>query len=287
MTVVGADDRWFIGAGLYSFSLRIASLSPAATEILFRLQPSLASSELRPASGSGEHVIVCVDQFSNFPDEAKKIPHVRGHQEVGADDLLTFAPEVVITGTVIQQKLSEELRSADFAVIHQDPRTISAIYESIRQLGTILERPTEAENLVLEMQQGFNEVRQRSRLLHRKLKVYVEEWHQPPMVSGNWVPEVIRIAGGESFPINDGDLSHEVSLQEVTAFDPDLIIISWCGAGNLADKKILLNRDGWGSLRAVNDDHVRVIDDSLLNRPGPRLVEGAQRLYSWLFEMLH
>ncbi len=275
--------------------MRIASLSPAATEILFGL--------------GLEKDIVCVDQFSNFPDDAKKIPHVKGHQEVKPDDLRTFAPEVVITGTVIQEKLSRELQAHDFAVIHQDPRSITAIYESIRQLGTILEKPVEAENLVLNMQQGFNGVRQKSRLLVQKPKIYIEEWHLPPMVSGNWVPEVIRIAGGESFPIENVRalhatplqqtsihvgaeharplLSREVTLPEVQAFDPDLIVISWCGAGNLADKKILLNREGWGSLRAVSGGHVRVIDDSLLNRPGPRLVEGAQRIYGWLFQLMH
>ncbi len=257
--------------------MKIASLSPAATEILFGLGTGLGT----------DHEIVCVDQFSNFPDSAKSLPHVKGHQEIHAEDLKKFSPEIVITGTVIQQKLAEELREADFAVIHQDPRTINQIYESIRQFGTILERPMEADDLVLKMQQALNATKKKSSLLPRKLKVFVEEWHRPSMVSGNWVPEVIRIAGGQSFPIKDGELSREVTLDEVARFDPDLIIISWCGAGALADKDILMKREGWGSLRAIRDGHVRVIDDSLLNRPGPRLVEGAQRIYGWLFEMLH
>ncbi len=271
--------------------MRIASLSPAATEILFRL--------------GLERDVVCIDQFSNFPDAAKKIPHLRGHQEIKTEELKKFAPEIVITGTVIQEKLAAELRAADFGVIHQDPRTINQIYESIRQLGTILEKAPEAEDLVLTMQQGFNVVKKKAGILNgssvngmppfvgakhasplQKARVYIEEWHQPPMVSGNWVPEVIRIVGGISFPIKDGDLSHEVTLKEVMTFDPDLIIISWCGAGNLADKKILMEREGWGRLRAVALGQVRVIDDSLLNRPGPRLVEGAQRIYGWLFEQL-
>ncbi|NOS68289.1 MAG: cobalamin-binding protein [Candidatus Peribacteraceae bacterium] len=253
--------------------MRIASLSPAATEILFSL--------------GLQKDIVCVDQFSNFPDEAKKIPHVRGHQEMKTEDLRKFSPELVLTGTVIQQKLAAELRSQGFGVVHQDPRTINEIYESIRQLGTILERPAQAENVVLKMQQGFNGVKKKSALLKQEPRVYIEEWHLPPMASGNWVPEVVRIAGGLSFPIRDGVLSREVSLEEIMRFDPDLIIISWCGAGNLADKEILMKREGWGNLRAVKDGHVRVIDDSLLNRPGPRLVEGAQRIYGWLFEMTH
>ena len=253
--------------------MRIASLSPAATETLFGL-------------GTGFE-IVCVDQFSNFPNEAKSFPHLRGHQKIDAEELRKFSPELVITGTVIQEKLAHDLRSNGFGVVHQDPRTILAIYESIRQLGTILECAPKAEEVVLAMQQGFNAVKKKAALLPKKAKVYIEEWHDPPMVSGNWVPEVIRIAGGQSFPIRDGQLSHDVRLEEVSSFDPDLIVISWCGAGALAPKELLTKRKGWGSLRAIADGRVSVIDDSLLNRPGPRLVEGAQRLYGWIFEMLH
>ena len=133
--------------------MRIASLSPAATEILFAL--------------GLEKDIVCVDQFSNFPEEAKKIPRVKGHQEIKAEDVKQHAPEIVLTGTVIQQKLAEEFRANDLAVIHQDPRTINEIYESIRQLGVIFQRAKQAEDLVLKMQQGFNAMKKKSALLPR------------------------------------------------------------------------------------------------------------------------
>lgn len=146
-----------------------------------------------------------------------------------------------------------------------------------------------------------------SALFHRRKKVYVEEWPafakaspggpdsvdatekewSLPMVSGNWVPELVRLSGGEPFPLPPGALSREVTLEEAAAFDPDLIVISWCGAGALADPSLLLRRPEWDRLRAVREKSVRVIDDSLLNRPGPRLVEGARHLYGWLFELLH
>ncbi len=253
--------------------MRIASLSPAATEILFAL-------------GCGDQ-IVCTDQFSDFPQAAKRIAHVRDHQAIQPGDLRRFAPELVLTGTVIQQTLCETLCADHFAVIHQDPRSLLAIEESIRQMGTICDRERGAEALILSMRQGFNTVKKMSSHFSRRPKVYVEEWHLPPMASGNWVPDVIRLAGGEPFPVPAGALSRKVTLREVRAFDPDVIVISWCGAGLLADKKILLEREGWDTLRAVREGSVRVIDDSLLNRPGPRLVEGAQHVYGWLFERMH
>ena len=258
--------------------LRIASLSPAVTEILFAL-------------GVGKQ-IVCTDQFSNFPEEAKAIPHVRDMVKIDPEDIRVFQPEAVFLGTSIQTKLAEVLRAENFSVIHDDPRSVDDIYAWIRSIGTIVDRGKEAEALVLRMQKGFQEVKKKAKMMHagrdvRFARLYIEEWHYPPFASGNWVPEIARIAGGEQFPVAPGALSPEVTLEQVAQWNPDLIVISWCGAGSLAPKELLLNRPGWDQLTAIQKGHVRVIDDSLLNRPGPRLVEGAQRLYGWMFELLH
>ena len=265
--------RGRFSAFVFPTFLRIASLSPAATEILFLL-------------GKGKD-IVCTDQFSNFPDEAKDLPHLRDHQKVSVSEITAHRPDLILTATVVQEQLASLLRTHTLPVVHQDPRTLAAIEESIIQLGILVSAEMEARELVKRMKKEFDAVRQKAKLLPRKPRVYIEEWHVPPMASGNWVPDVVTIAGGQPFPIKPGELSRPVTLEEVQAFDPDLIVISWCGAGRLADKSLLLKREGWSDLRAVANGHVRVIDDSLLNRPGPRLVEGAQQLFGWLFELLH
>ncbi len=225
-------------------------------------------------------------------------------------DIRSFQPEVVFLGTSIQTKLAEVLRAANFPVIHDDPRSMDDIYAWIRSIGTIVDRGKEADALVLQMQRGFNDVKKKAKMMQTRCHLYIEEWpavahtsgamagrHQPPFASGNWVPEIVRIAGGEQIPFAGpkdagrdvplARLSAPVTLEDVEAWNPDLIVISWCGAGSLASKDLLLNRPGWDRLSAIQKGHVRVIDDSLLNRPGPRLVEGAQRLYGWMFEMLH
>ncbi len=253
--------------------MRIASLSPAATEILFLL-------------GRGKD-IVCTDQFSNYPEDTKAIAHLRDHQKMDIAEIKAHQPDLILTATVVQEKLAAMLKAAELPVVHQDPRTLDAVYESIKALGIIVEKEKEAAELVVKMKREFDAVKQKAKLMGKKPKVYVEEWHLPPMASGNWVPEVVAAAGGTAFPIKSGELSREVTLAEVQAFDPDLIVISWCGAGRLSDKNLVMKREGWDSLRAVQNNHVRVIDDSLLNRPGPRLAEGAKQLFGWLFEILH
>lgn len=266
--------------------MRIASLSPAVTEILYAL-------------GQGKN-IVCTDHYSDVPDQVRDVPHLKDHQQVDADALRSYTPDIVFTSTVVQEKLSEKLRRDGFGVVHQDPRSIPEIYTSIREIGQLLDCMPRAEALIAEMQAGFASVKKKVAMFSRRPKIYVEEWHNPPMVSGNWVPEVVKLAGGVPFSLSaafqaasdqrsagSNPLSREVSLDEVRAFDPDIIVLSICGAGSAASKDLLTSRPGWTDLRAVAENHLFVIDDSLLNRPGPRLTEGATRLFSWVFQVAH
>ncbi len=257
----------------YDARMRIASLSPAVTEILFALEQ--------------QKKIVCADKFSDWPEGAKALPHLPEHQRIDSDALRAFTPLIVFTQTLVQEKLAAKLKEDGFAVIHLDPRSVADVYESIRQIGMLLDCTPRAEALIATMQQGFNDTKRKAGLFARKPKVYVEEWHHPPMASGNWVPEIVKIAGGVSFPFPQGAASREVSLAEIAAFDPDVIVLSICGAGSVASKDLLTSRSGWADLRACRENHLFVIDDSLLNRPGPRLTEGAKRIFGWCFQAMH
>ncbi len=265
--------------GSYDQSMHVASLSPATTEILYAMEQ--------------QKLLLCTDKFSDYPEAAKTLPHLPEHQKVHAEDLRVWNPEVVFTETLVQEKLADSLREAGFAVVHQDPRSIAEIYDAIREIGTIIGAEARAHGVVALMQQGFNDTKRKAGLFSRKPKVYVEEWHSPPMASGNWVPEIVKIAGGIPFDLGKPDVdgknppSREVSLEEIQTFDPDMIVLSICGAGSAASKELLTNRPVWKDLRAVQENHLFVIDDSLLNRPGPRLPEGAKRLFGWAFQVMH
>lgn len=267
--------------------MRLASLSPAITEILFRF--------------GVEKDIVCTDHFSDYPDEVQQIPHLKDHQAIAVEAVLDYEPELVFTSTVVQAKLAEQLKAEDVAVVHFDPRCINDTYNVIRQLGMLLQVEERASTVIREMQEGFNDVKRKAHVLEQssvqgRLKLYIEEWPgsadasprpSPAFASGNWVPEIARIAGGEQLPqAKAGELSPQVTLKQVQQWQPDIVVLSWCGAGTAIDaKRLFLEREGWNQL--TEEKFVYVIDDSLLNRHGPRLVEGAQRLYGWMFERLH
>lgn len=99
----------------------------------------------------------------------------------------------------------------------------------------------------------------------------------PPMASGNWIPELIEKIGGKSF-LSEGERSKEFEFEKLKDFDPEFIFLNVCGAGENIDVSEVLERDGWEEITAVKNGDVYIIDDALLNRPGPRIVAGAEKM---------
>ncbi len=281
--------------------MRIVSLAPSNTEILFAL-------------GCGDLIVACT-RYCDYPAEALKKPRVGGWLDVDDELVLRHLPDVVMTSTFVQDAIVARYREKGITLFHTDPKTLEQVYGSILSIGKVVNKEEKANELVHSMKKGFGEIQnsivqneksiktanaenQNNKLnenkLHenqnnaltknKKIKAYCEEWHKPPMVSGNWVPKIIEIAGGISL-CPEGKISYPVSLEEVEAFDPDCIVVSLCGMGETASSKIITERGGWDTLRAVKKNRIFVIDDSLLNRPGPRLVEGARKLSS-IFETI-
>ena len=153
----------------------------------------------------------------------------------------------------------------------------------IIRIGRLVEKDEEAQQIVDEMKQKLEDLRQKSLKLPR-LKVYCEEWHNPSTVAGNWVPEIIQIAGGDPILINEGERSKEILQEQVIAENPDFVILSLTGIGALANVDEVKKREGWNVITAVQQNNVIAINDALLNRPSMRLVEGAQLLFDFFHQ---
>jgi iron complex transport system substrate-binding protein len=148
------------------------------------------------------------------------------------------------------------------------------VFDSVLAMARVLGRTVKGREVVDRMKKGIITVAERTRKLKVRPKVYVEEWHRPPTVSGNWVPELVSIAGGQSL-IGKGVVSRQVDLNEIVGWNPDIIILSWCGFGMKANVNEVKMREGWQYINAIKNGKIFVMDDSLLNRPGPRLADGA------------
>ena len=118
-------------------------------------------------------------------------------------------------------------------------------------------------------------------------RVLTVEWSDPPMTAGNWVPELVTLAGGIDTLGADGSHSPRISIEAVRAADPDAIVLMPCGYDlprTIEDGRALLADPAWGELRAVRAGAVYATDgNAYFNRPGPRLVESLEILA----EILH
>lgn len=84
-------------------------------------------------------------------EEAKSLPHLRDHQKVDPESLKQYLPEVIFTSTVIQETLAKSMKAVGLPVIHQDPRTLEQIYESIRAIAMVVGREPQAKELIAAM----------------------------------------------------------------------------------------------------------------------------------------
>ncbi|MBI1858626.1 MAG: cobalamin-binding protein [Candidatus Melainabacteria bacterium] len=244
---------------------KIVSCSPAHSEILCLL--------------GKENLIVGKTTYCDFPkDLLKEKPVIGSWIKINHESIEKLKPDLIITNNVVQEKIARSLKEAGFNVYHSDPLTLNQIYEDIIEIGKIANAKQEAETLVQEIKDKLNKIYKTSKTKSHKPKVYIEEWHDPPTISGNWIPEMVQIAGGDYGLLETGKRSIPVSIDKLFEYNPEKIIISWCGFGEKVDSIQVLNRSGWDSIKAIKEKDILVIDDSLLNRPGPRIVEGARKL---------
>src|SRR3989338_636409 len=219
-------------------SMRIVSLAPSNTEILYAL-------------GCADMVGACT-RYCDFPHEAKSKPKVGGWLDINDQLVEQYKPDVVMTSTFVQDKIVERFKKKGISLFHTDPKTLEQVYGSILSIGKLVGKAHKAQNVVDSMKKAFveiensntpmtgktndgrkpigknnNEKNKNDTIPCKKTRAYCEEWHKPPTVSGNWVPGIIEIAGGISL-CPEGKVSHPVSLGEVGTFDPDCIVVSIC-----------------------------------------------------------
>lgn len=246
--------------------MRIVSLAPSNTEILFAL-------------GVGEQV-VAVTKFCDWPKEATDKIRIGSWLNTDAEKLKELKPDLIFTSYWLPEPLRDW--SGPGKLIHVEPKNLWDVLESIRVIGEAVSARAQAKKIIDDMEQGFEALRAAEPA--RKPRVYMEEWFDPPMVAGNWVPELVAIAGGEAVMSEINQPSKIFSLAALTVADPDLVICHWCGWGERVDEERILARAGWEQVRAVHGGYVYFVNDSVINRPGPRLVEGAKAIQSALQE---
>lgn len=236
--------------------MRILSAAPSNTEILYAL--------------GLEDKIVGTTSLCNYPASTREKPSIGGWSEgVNYDKIDELEPDIILLSDQLQDEQASKLNEK-YEVLQVSPESLEEVFESIEKIGTRFDRKNEASKIVSEMKEEIQEVNLKGK------RIYCEEWMDPPMVSGNWIPGLIEAANGDYF-IGE-ERSREFDLEKLKEFDPEYIFLNVCGAGENIDVKEVLKRPEWQGITAVKNRDVYVIDDAFLNRPGPRLVEGLKKI---------
>ena len=172
-------------------------------------------------------------------------------------------------------------------IVAVEPNGLADIWTSFRQVAQSLEVASRGEKLIAQCQSRLAALHDLSRKLTATPTVACIEWIEPLMAAGNWVPELVEIAGGINLFGQAGKHSPWMTWEALVARDPEVIVVMPCGwdiARARSEMHPLTARPEWRKLRAVKSARVAVTDgNQFFNRPGPRVVESAEILA----EVLH
>lgn len=216
---------------------------------------------------------------------------------IDVEKLQELHPDVIFTQTqcevcaVSERDVTaavKQLTGLEPRIVSLAPYRLQDVWEDLYRVGKALGRVKQAEILINNYKKRLEHVQSSTAQLvetvgqGKKPRVAILEWLDPLMAAGNWTPELVTYANGESLFGEVGNHSPWITWEELQAADPDVVILSPCGftlERTLQDVPLLQAHTQWRSLRAVQQGHVFAIDGNYyLNRSGPRLVESTELL---------
>jgi iron complex transport system substrate-binding protein len=286
---------------------RIVSLIASATEIVCALgfeRHLVGRSHECDYPESVQHLPVCTEPKFNIEGTSYEIDQrVKAIVQeslsvyrVDGEKLRDLEPDVIITQTqceVCAVSLREVERTV-CAWLQACPKLVSLMPNALDDVWADIERVAEAleardvgVELIARLQGRMAAIAAKARALSQRPTVACIEWIDPLMAAGNWMPELVDMAGGVNLFGEAGKHSPWMTWQQLCERDPDVILILPCGfdiARSRREMHLLTERPQWPRLRAVRQGQVFLCDgNQYFNRPGPRLVESLEILA----ELLH
>ncbi|HTU22820.1 MAG TPA: cobalamin-binding protein [Gemmataceae bacterium] len=215
---------------------------------------------------------------------------------VDGEKLRELEPDVIITQSHCEV-CAVSLRDVERAVctwlqtcpqlVSLTPNALADVWTSIERVAEALKAPERGAELIQQLQRRMRVIEQWTEATERFPTVAAIEWIEPLMAVGNWMPELIEMAGGVNLFGVAGAHSPWMTWEELCEADPDVLVVLPCGFDierTRRDMPVLTSKPEWSQLRAVGTGRVFLADgNQYFNRPGPRLVESLEILA----EILH
>ena len=254
---------------------RIISIAPSNTEILFAL--------------GLEDKIVGITNYCNFPEETKNIEKIGETFPLNLEKIVSLKPDLILAYAG-QLKEIPRLRELGLKVIVIEPLNLQETLKSIQMVATVGGIPEKGNILVENLSQRIDQIKTEVSNLEitKKPKVFIGGIYETIWTPGEGTlfNELISLAGGINIAAGFSGWT-KINPEFIVKEDPDIIIIP-IGAMNPGDelkiKENISQRPGWSNLSAVKTQKIFIVNEDLFFRPGPRLVDGLERLYKIFYE---
>jgi iron complex transport system substrate-binding protein len=215
------------------------------------------------------------------PQARREKPRVSAFTSANIDKILALKPDLVLTFSDLQADIVTALVRHGLDVHAFNQRSVAGIFDMIRLVGAMVDASERARRLVGVLEARLAEARSRAERLPKRPRVFFEEWDDPLISGIGWVSELIAIAGGIDIFADRGSQGaakdRVVTIDEVIAREPDLIIGSWCGK-KFRPERVMV-RPGFDRTPAVQHQDLYEIKSSLILQPGPAaLTDGVAEL---------
>ena len=280
-----------------STSIRICSLLPSATEILYSIGLGNCVVGVThecdfPPEAAGKPALIRprVDPQAPAAEIDRQVSELAARSEsiyaVDAELIERLSPDLIVTQDLchVCAASPDELATALTRlarmpqVLSLTPHTLHDVWEDIRRVGKATERCKQAESLAAELERRVREIEKAAVRAGSRPRVVCLEWLDPYYVAGHWVPEMVAKAGGQDVLGQAGQPSSRVTSEQIAKSAADVMVIMPCGYGldrAAAEARAIQIPAAWDQLPAIRGRRVFAVNaNAYFSRPGPRLAEG-------------
>lgn len=262
---------------------RTISLDAPATRVV---AVTAADCEILCALGAGD-TLVGRGEYCDYPEDVLEVPAVQSGADTNIEQIIELDPQIVLMGTMAQ---SEEqvaaLEEAGIQVVVSDAQDIEGVYTAISMIGALVGKDDEASDMIASMKDAFSTIEDEADKDNGKT-VYFEV---SPLEYGLWAAgkdtfmDEIATMLGLTNAFADVDGWGEISEEQVIERAPDYIVTisMYYGEGPTPVEEIK-SRTGWENIPAVKNNAILNLQNNELSRPGPRLAEGAQMMFDFIY----
>lgn len=244
---------------------KIVSVLPSNTEIAFAL--------------GLEDEIIGVTELDNYPEEAAEKEKV-GDFQINVEKVISLEPDVVLADESVDQAALDQIRDADVQVlVVKTAENFEEVYDVIHLIGEVTDTTAEAEKIETDMKEKLAALEEKVAEIEEPKSVYVEISPAPETYTvgkNTFINTLLEKINAEN---SAGDLEGwpQVNEEAVIEMNPDVIITTY---GNYVDDPVkeITDRKAWSDIPAVKEEQIYDVNEDLVSRPGPRLVEGAEEL---------